>query len=696
MATATLKVTQPVGEGISLKFVHTPVGDANAVSGTVFLATTSIDNQEFIYKDFLYTNNEATVILSNSDLVRVYTQSNVDSGDYATDLTMLATSVDTNGVTVEQKTISDLTTEKQLTYQAVPTTPSVTALQGQDGYISFSFTTTSVEALTLSDGKVSCDIIVNSTTDGIKTFTVESLSFSTSDTTYTVVAQTPVGSLTNATNYEAAIRVSNINGKSLFSDTQSIVPSNIPNSLSNTSANTFYSSGTTLDQAEDGLSVAVVFGAEWLDSDADKGTSVIVRFGVVDGSGNFNADDDIQQGTVTLEASRFISAPTAIPECYVRNSWFGATYNGGTAVTQLDIVARIEQTTDGIVNYSNLTEALTVYKITLPTLSAITIQSVDPTGLQTFNTVSGGTLVDDINNAGTLTATYYGADISINITTTDNSATVMDADFTLDYDTINDGSNGNLVFTLSLPDANGTQQDDALVSYTVTSTQALHAFKDPEPPIPSITGGAVTVAPTIAVTTEGDNFGYTLDSYNVVVFDDLVTTYTPYVATVDGSSRQADSTGTAYIVADYKVSYTKNLIGIPTDYDGKYTTPTITGTSVGTALYFINPTITNVTVSGADMIISGNTGGATFATGAITSLGFTAGTSADDFDISTKTADMPSTETGNLAAYAFTVTITHTQGALVLDRNNAATGGQFDGFGFVNASNANSALSILN
>ena len=691
---ATLTVTQPVGEGISLKFVHAPNGGADAVSGTVFLATTSIDNQEFIYKDFLYTNNEATVILSNSDLVRVYTQSNVDSGDYATDLTMSATSVDTASVTLTQTTITGLVTDKQLTYQAVPTAPTVSALQGQDGYISFSFTTTSVEALTFSNGKVSCDIIVNSTTDGIQTFTVESTSFSTSDTTHTVVAQTPIGSLTNATNYEAAIRVSNINGKSLFSDTQSIVPSNIPNSLINTSANTYYSSGTTLNQTENG--VAVIFGAEWLDSDADKGTSVIVRFGVVNGSGDFNADEDIQQGTVTLTASQFISVATAIPNCNVRNSWFGATYNGGTAVTQLDIVARIEQTTDGIVNYSNLTAPLTVYKITLPTLSAITIESVDSTGLQTFNTATGGTLVDDITTGGTLTATYNSIDTDVPVTTTGNSATVMDTDFTLDYATIDAGSNGTLTFTLSLPDANGTQQAGSLVSYTVSSTQALHAFKDPVAPTPSITGGAVTIAPTIAVTVEGDNFGYTLDSYDVVVFDQLVTTYTPYVATVNGSSRQADSTGTSYIVADYKVSYTKNLSGIPIDYAGKYTTPIITGTSVGTALYFINPTITNVTVSGADMIISGNTGGATFATGAITSLGFTAGTSADDFDISTETANMPANGTGNLVAYAFTVTVTHAQGALVLDRNNAATGGQFDGFGFVNASNANSALSILN
>jgi hypothetical protein len=98
------------------------------------------------------------------------------------------------------------------------------------------------------------------------------------------------------------------------------------------------------------------------------------------------------------------------------------------------------------------------------------------------------------------------------------------------------------------------------------------------------------------------------------------------------------------------------------------------------------------------MVIAGNTRGASFIAGAITSLGFTAGSNGNDndFDISTKTADMVLTvpgASGNLAAYAFEVTVTHDK-ALVLDRN--ANGGAFDGFGFVNSSNANSALSILN
>ncbi len=44
---ATLTVTQPTGEGISLKFVHTPSGGIDAVTGTVVLATKSTDAQGF-------------------------------------------------------------------------------------------------------------------------------------------------------------------------------------------------------------------------------------------------------------------------------------------------------------------------------------------------------------------------------------------------------------------------------------------------------------------------------------------------------------------------------------------------------------------------------------------------------------------------------------------------------------------------
>jgi hypothetical protein len=700
---ATLAVTQPTGEGISLKFAYTPNGAADAATGTVFLATTSVtDELEFIYRDFVYTSNEATIVLTTAELTRIYGTAKVSSGDYTATLTMSATAVAANSAVLKTATTigGAAAGAGVLTFQAVPTAPVITSLSAQDGYIQIAFTTVSAIALTLSDSKAVCDIIVNSIEDGIQTFTgLTSIALSNNGTTYSVTVATGADSLVNGQSYEAAVRTSNINGNSLFSDTDTIVPNNLPNALGGVQVNTAYASGTTLHGTN-----AATMTATWLDADATTGDSVLVRFGVVSG-GAFNADNSTQQSTLAIATpADFTASATAVGDLPIPNAWFETAQNGSD-VTELEIVARIEQTTGATTTSSALTAATTVYKITLPTLSAITIESVSSVGLQTFNTSTGGTAVDDIGTAATLTATYNGADTNIPITIASNLTATMDDNFTMDYATVDAGSNGDLVFTLSLPDANGTQQSGSTVNYTVSSTQSLHAFKDPAVPTVTITGGLVTAAPTIEVTSDNANNGYTAATYNAVVFDNADANYKTYIATYAQGAGSVTATGetgigsSAYVVANYHVSFTKVLTGIPSDYDGKYTSPTVTGTSTVLALYFINPTITNVAIAGADMIITGNTGGANFSAGAITSLGFTAGSSDNDFDISTETATMVLSTpgaTGNLAAYAFAVTVTHTQGALVLNRNNAATGGAFDGFGFVNASNANSALSILN
>ncbi len=98
------------------------------------MATTSSDNQEFIAKNFVYTNNSATIVLTTAELVRVYTQGNVDSSTYTATLTMSATALDSNGTTVTQTAFTGLATANTLTYQAVPTAPAVTTLSAQDGY----------------------------------------------------------------------------------------------------------------------------------------------------------------------------------------------------------------------------------------------------------------------------------------------------------------------------------------------------------------------------------------------------------------------------------------------------------------------------------------------------------------------------------------------------------------------------------
>lgn len=692
---ATLIVTQPTGEGISLNFAYTASGAETAVSGTVFLATTSSDNQEFIAKNFVYTNNSATIVLTTAELVRVYTQGNVDSSTYTATLTMSATALDSNGTTVTQTAFTGLATANTLTYQAVPTAPAVTTLSAQDGYIQFTFTTSSAVDLILLAGNAVCDVIVNSSVDGIQTFSgLSSTAYSVDGSTKSITVATTADSLTNGQSYEAAVRVSNANGNSVFSDTRTIVPNNLPNALSNIQVNTAYSAGTTLHGTN-----AAIMSALWSDADANTGGSVLVRFGVVDGSGAFNGNPTIQQSTVSLTAANYTASATSVGDLNIPHAWFTTAQNGSD-VTQLNIVARIEQTTNSVTTNSANSAASTVYKIVLPTLSAITIVSVDAAGLQTFNLVSGGTAVDSAtaengNVAADLVAMYNTIAYTIPTTITGNSDVTQDADWgQLTYALIDAGSNGSLTYTLTLPDPNGTQQAASLVTYTVTSTQSLHAFKDPIAPTVTLTGGAVTIAPTLLVTDAGDNFGYTASTYTVSVFDEAVPSYIPYAnVTYDGTSEQVNSnSGNAYVIAKYEAEVTKNLTGIPSDYDGKYTSPTITGTSASPALYFINPTITDVTINGSVMTIAGNTGGASFSAAGVTSIGFVQ--SGTDFVLSQKTANMQSNIIAtNAGACAYSVSVSH---ASTLQLNVNSNGGAFDGFGFVNSNNANSALSILN
>lgn len=700
---ASLAVTQPTGEGISLKFVHTPSGGINAATGTVYLATTAIDDNEFIYKDFVYTNNEATVVLTTAELVRVYTQAKVTAGTYTATVTMSATAVKADGTVLATSTAigGAAAGAGVLTFQAVPTAPTVTSLSAQDGYIQIAFTTTSVGALTLSDNKAVCDIIVNSAEAGIQNFAGLVATVTTSDgSTRTVTVATGADSLVNGRSYEAAVRTSNANGNALFSNTESIIPNNLPNALAGVAVNTAYSSGTTLDATN-----AATMTATWHDADATTGDSVLVRFGVVS-AGEFNANAAIQQATLAIATpANFTDAATAVGNLSIPHAWYaaaqsGVAINSGSAVTELAIVARIEQTTGGVITSSALTAASTVYKITLPTISTITIVSVDGAGLQTFNTASGGTGVDSgIGGAATMSATYLNMDATnIPITIANNLTATMDADFTMTYAVVDAGSNGTLTFTLSLPDANGTQQDGSLVSYTASSTQALHAFKDPADPTVTITKAAVTVAPTIQVSVDGANNGWTLDDYSVVVSDTANSNYKTYIADLAVGHAATTATGStglgssSYIVAYYNAVFTKNLSGIPTDYSGKYTTPTITGTAVSAVLYFINPTISEVTIAGVNMVIKGNSGGSEFDANAVTSVGFVAG--GTDFNISSIAADM-NYEHGNarpLASdWAYIVTIGHGSN-LLADKD----GGNFDGLAFVNSNNANSALSIIN
>jgi hypothetical protein len=696
---ASLTVTQPTGQGIKLKFTYAPNGGVAAATGTVWLGTTGIDNQGFYSTDFVYTDNVATITLSDAALVKIYTQSKVSASNYLAPITMRSIATNVNGDVISTSAFTGVVSNV-LSYSTVPLTPTISSVSGQDGYISLLFTVDSTPAPTVLGGNTypMVDIIVQSTDNGIETYTIQATSSSNIGSLFTLSVQTdPISSpQINSQQYEVAVRLSNTNGISTYSDTVTVIPSNVPNSITDVTINTAYSSGTTLHATN-----SATYSAKWLDADAQNADAdgVVVRWGVLVGGEFANTGGNDQTATTTIATENLVNyttVATSLPVLPIPRAWFTAAYNG-TDVTQLEIVARMEQTTNGTTLNAGNTSPVVVYDIQLPTIGDISIIGVTSDGLQTFNMVGTGQATD---GTPTMTSTYNGVSVNRPLTydAVGNTYTITDH-HTLDYATVDAGSNGILTHTVSLPDANNTVLlGGTPVEYTASVTQSLHAFKHPVTPTVTIVGGEVTIAPTITVTDQGDMFGYTLDSYTVSVFDNLDDSYVTYTnSSATAASIVATSNGSAYRVGDYHVTYTKNLSGIPAVYNGTYPSAIITGHSGVTgnasasALYYINPTITGVTVTGANMVVVGNTGGSLFNTDCITSVGFISG--GTDFNLSTATANMDNTLTsGNEAAYAYSVTLTHT-GDLLL---NKMAGDTFDGLAFVNSNNANSALSIVN
>jgi len=117
------------------------------------------------------------------------------------------------------------------------------------------------------------------------------------------------------------------------------------------------------------------------------------------------------------------------------------------------------------------------------------------------------------------------------------------------------------------------------------------------------------------------------------------------------------------------------------------------------ARWWTRATITDITVTGTTMTITGNNGGATYTTvgeDAITSIGFVAGDASieNDYSMSKKTQAM-SVGSNGLATdrtaanlFDFTVELIHNTDLIDL------SGDYLDGLGFVDADNAPSALSI--
>ena len=526
---------------------------------------------------------------------------------------------------------------------AVPSRPVVTALTGYDQNVSISFTTTTLTSQPLilgASNKANVEILTHGGA-AIVTQVQEAAIHGTANdvggtTTHTITVTTDADAfpMINGQTYELALRVSNTNGDSLYSLTQGVVPNNKPQTLANLTTATAFSAGTTLDTVN-----AAIVSANFLDDNA--AGEITVEWGVVV-AGEFVG---AQSSTKTLVASDHVDG-ASVGDLDIPKAWF---IDG---LTSIEIEGRINQTVAGVTTSGDRVSFGNVFNIQLPTIGDITIEGVTGEGVQTFNMGGVGSSID---GTATMAFTYP-----------------------------NSGTNGNLTFQASLGDANGTQQEGVLVQHlSNVSTQALHAFKDAIAPTVSITAGGATVVPTIEVTVDQNNNGYTLTNYTAIVSSDadvVVATYT-----TDGSSLLATATdGGVYLVGNHDVTFTKNLAGIPVDYDGKYTLSAPSTTS-GVVLYFEHPTIDSVSIAGSVMTISGNTNGALFDDAAVTSIAFK-GTAAN-LDMSTLSANMVIA-----GDRTYSVAINHGGALLTNVSANVAT---FDGIAFVNSNNANSAFALV-
>ena len=676
----TLQVKQQQVDGISFLLTHVKGAGNAAASVRLQLVTKDVDdNFGFLDESVIMTdsgaNQTGTITLSPAQLSALYIGT---AAPYNLTLTMNAKSLDSAGLELASQTqIVDATNTNialnqvnALTF-AVPSRPVITALTGYDQNVSISFTTTTLTSQPLilgASNKANVEILTHGGA-AIVTQVQEAAVHGTANdvdgtTTHTITVTTDADAfpMINGQTYELALRVSNTNGDSLYSLTQGVVPNNKPQTLADLTTATAFSAGTTLDTVN-----AAIVSANFLDDNA--AGEITVEWGVVV-AGEFVG---AQSSTKTLVASDHVEGAT-VGDLDIPKAWF---IDG---LTSIEIEGRINQTVAGVTTSGDRVSFGNVFNIQLPTIGDITIEGVTGEGVQTFNMNGNGSSID---GTATMAFTYPNSGGSIDVTM-DGTSFTMDADLSLTYDEVTAGTNGDLTFQASLGDANGTQQEGVLVQHlSNVSTQALHAFKDAIAPTVSITAGGATVVPTIEVTVDQNNNGYTLTNYTAIVSSDadvVVATYT-----TDGSTLLATATdGGVYLVGNHDVTFTKNLAGIPVDYEGKYTLSAPSTTS-GVVLYFEHPTIVSVSIAGSVMTISGNTNGALFDDAAVTSIAFK-GTAAN-LDMSTLSANMVIA-----GDRTYSVAINHGGALLTNVSANVAT---FDGIAFVNSNNANSAFALV-
>ena len=457
----------------------------------------------------------------------------------------------------------------------------------------------------------------------------------------------------------------------------------------------------------------VKFSGTWADNDTST-DNLSYKYGRLDSDGAFM--DDYSTETETALSGTW--------EFDIPNSWFLADVSNNLITLGIQVTQQGENNA-ALARSSVMSSTIVAAQPTLPTIALSSNPTVNAGGDQTFTvTATGIHLTDQFSITGQtcpLTAQYQNGnngtwtDITLSTTTTDetqNTVGTQTGTFTLDYDDIT--TDQILQVRVKQNDPNNTQLDGSLLEYIREGddTFTLYQYKNPTMPAisvadsasaglaPVVTQGAATLNGWEFSSSELEVFGNTIYNTNsnsntwfkvhgsTPSENALLSANGGVTATANGEGQNDHYNPGKNIKATLKTTFS-----FPTKTG--YTTPAnieLTENSGNTyadfALYYENPEITGITVSGTIMTINGNTNGASFDAGAVTAFALTNHNSTGDhFTKLSANVSAPNEANQILGNFNFSSEL-NMNASIITDQG-------FRGLAHLDANNANSHLLLI-
>ena len=508
-------------------------------------------------------------------------------------------------------------------------------------------------------------------------------------TTWTFATNTGAD-LKNHLNYEIAAnvtskKITNTDSgvpaltQSIQSNVETIIPSNVPASLTDIKINTLKTNGGPTD-------LVVSYDCKYNDPDAGTVGSVNTMYvGISDGTGGMLATPPpISKILTPAQSALAAAAATDMPQVSVPGSWFAG-------VDKIILVSRVDHLVGGTTETGSTTGGDAAYKIITPSIE-VKVTKITDNGLQSY--LWTGTYGNDENKATNKVELSINGDLSTTITTTlTSTGGEYSATADIPYTTVN-GHSVELVFIQE--DANDTQDDatGAIKLYTVSKSTPFYRVKTPTDLEPKLLASNQAGVPPSWTSTVNSN-GFSNPSFTGAIGDHDVEA----AEGTPGSS--ATKPGPPGL---YRITMTATYIFSPpagdtvyTEYydnaaDGDKPKRSITAVeSVGAngKLYYENPTIDAVAIANKTVTITGDSRGANVTGGGAVALYIDAnGNHIAEVPTTTKAAN-PASEEGTDSNFSYTVTMTFTEDV----KSNA--GSTFDVLTWLSADNAHNPHELI-